>query len=375
MNINFQTVIDLKPTSRIVLPNGFLLCAGVRLAKPMVKDYYKGELGLDNPTDIIKVYTDADTLFDQAVIDGFDGSDVVISHPDGNKMTADNYKHHIIGTAKNVGQKDGYLVADLTIKDKQAIQLIQNDDIRQISLGYLAQLDMTGGTDERGQAYDARWILMTADHIAVVKQGRCGQDCQIGDSQNNPKEYFMKVTINGIEFEVADAPLAQAILHQSRELDGLKTGEIKVGDTAFSLDENKALQASIDKLINDNKALLSQNQSLKANQISDDEIEKRVRERVKTLDDAKQLDPNFVGDGKTVSQIRREIVSNLGDDKLVTAIVGDVKTANQADIDTAFKALVATSATIVADNALANVNIIQDTPKTFDKSKLWENKQ
>lgn len=36
MKIQFQTVIGLKPTSRIVLNNGFLLCVGVKLAKPMV---------------------------------------------------------------------------------------------------------------------------------------------------------------------------------------------------------------------------------------------------------------------------------------------------------------------------------------------------
>ena len=36
MKIQSQTVIGLKPTSRIVLNNGFLLCVGVKLAKPMV---------------------------------------------------------------------------------------------------------------------------------------------------------------------------------------------------------------------------------------------------------------------------------------------------------------------------------------------------
>lgn len=406
MKIQFQTVIDLKSASRIVLNNGFLLCVGVKLAKPMVKDYYAGELGLDGhkPTDVIKVYTSADTLFSQAVMMGFDGADVVMSHPKGNQVTSDNYKEHIIGTAKQVRQDDGYLVADLVIKDKWAIGAIQEHDIKQISLGYLAQLDNTAGMTDTGQAFDGQWVNMVADHVAVVKAGRCGDDCAIGDelagnqltneqinqstnqSTNqliNQQEGFMKVTINGIEFDVADAPLAQAINQQTDELTRLRQGKIKVGDTAFGLTESKAVQATIDKLVGDNKALISENERLKANQIQPEDIDKLVAERVKTIDDAKKINPHVITDGKTAQAIKTEVVTAKANDKLVQAIVGDVKTAEQSIIDTAFKALVAvmdSGADIkpvphATDTALQSLNNIGDEKanQPFDKTKMWQN--
>lgn len=201
----------------------------------------------------------------------------------------------------------------------------------------------------------------------------------------------MKVTINGIEFDVVDnAPLAQAINKQTAELEALKQGEIKVGDTAFGLTESKAVQATIDKLVGDNKALASENERLKANQIQPEDIENLVAERVKTLDDAKKINPQIVTDGKTVQAIKTEVVTAKADDKLVQAIVGDVKTAEPSAIDTAFKALVAVVDSMAdikpvphaTDTALQSLNGVGDekanqpfdkTNQPFDKTKMWQN--
>ena len=360
----------------------------VKLAKPMVKDYYAGELGVVDgrqPTDIIGIYTSPDVLFSQTVIDGFTASDVVMAHPKGNKITSDNYKDHIIGTAKNVRAENGYLVGDLIIKDKWAIYAIEDNDVKQISLGYAAELDMTAGVTETGQAYDGQWVAMVADHVAVVKNGRCGEDCAIGDQQtvNKPKEQSMKVTVNGIEFDVGDnAPLAQAINMQSAKLADLEKGELKIGDSAFNLTESKAVQATIDKLVADKAALADENATLKANQIKPEQIEQMVADRAKTIDEAKKLNPQIVADGKTVDAIRFEVVAAKSDDALVKAIVGDVAAAEQAAIDTAFKALVATADSKPqpnpADDALKNLNKVGDAKAAeavaFDKSKMWETK-
>lgn len=386
MKIRFQSVIDLKPTSRIKTPEGFLICTAVKLAKPMVKDYYTGELGIVDgrqPTDIIGIYTSPDVLFGQTVIDGFTASDVVMAHPKGNKITSDNYKDHIIGTAKNVRAENGYLVGDLIIKDKWAIYAIEDDDVKQISLGYAAELDMTAGVTETGQAYDGQWVAMVADHIAVVKNGRCGEDCAIGDQQtvNKPKEQSMKATVNGIEFDVGDnAPLAQAINMQSAKLADLEKGELKIGDSAFNLTEFKAVQATIDKLVADKAALADENATLKANQIKPEQIEQLVADRAKTIDEAKKLNPQIVADGKTVEAIKREIIAAKSDDALVKAIVGDVAQAEQSVIDTAFKALVATADSKPqpnpADDALKNLNKVgdakSDDAQAFDKSNMWK---
>lgn len=386
MKIRTNQVIDLKPTSRIRTPQGFLICKDVTLAKPMVKEYYAGELGIVDgfePTDIIKIYTSPDVLFSQPVIDGYNGSDTVMMHPKGNQLTSENYKDHVIGTAKNVRAENGYLVADLTIKDKWAIEAIEFDDIKQISLGYAAELDMTAGTTETGQEYQGQWVGMVADHVAVVREGRCGDDCKIGDKKTvNNEGKSMKVKIGNLEFDVGDnSTLAQAINAQSQELDALKTGELKVGDQSFGLSEIKATQATIDKLVGDNKALSDANAELQAKQVTPEQVEALVADRVATIDNAKKLNDKIVTDGKSSEQIRRDVVLANADNSLVKAIIADsVADAEQSDIDKTFKALLATAnskpSVVAADAALNELNPTNvgdaDKDKPFDKSNMWK---
>lgn len=384
MKIKINQVIDLKPTSRIKTPQGFLICKDVTLAKPMIKEYYAGEIGIADgfeATDVIGIYTPPDVLFGQSVIDGFTASDVVMMHPKGNQLNSDNYKDHVIGTAKNVRADNGYLVADLTIKDKWAIEAIEYDDIKQISLGYAAELDMTAGETETGQAYHGQWVGMVADHVAVVREGRCGDDCKIGDKQTVNTEKGMKVKIGNLEFDVGDnSTLAQAITAQNAELDALKGSELKVGDQAFSLSELNATQATIDKLVADNKALAETNTELEAKQTTPEQVEALVADRVATIDNAKKLNDKIITDGKSSEQIRRDVITAKADDKLVKAIVGDsVVDAEQSAIDTAFKALLATADTKqvnAADGALNGLNNPNvgdaDKDKPFDKSQMWK---
>lgn len=387
MKIKTNQVIDLKPTKRIRTPQGFLICKDVTLAKPMVKEYYAGELGVVDgfePTDIINIYTPPDVLFGQPVIDGYNGSDTVMMHPKGNQLTSENYKEHVIGTAKNVRAENGYLVADLTIKDKWAIEAIEFDDVKQISLGYAAELDMTAGTTETGQEYHGQWVGMVADHVAVVREGRCGDDCKIGDRQTVIKSEAnsMKVKIGNLEFDVGDnSTLAQAINAQSNELDALKKGELKVGDQKFGMSELTATQATIDKLVGDNKALSDSNKELTEKQVTPEQVEALVADRVATIDNAKKLNEVIVTDGKSSEQIRREVVTANADSTLVKAIIGDsVADAEQSDIDKTFKALLATAGSkqtvIAADAALNNLNNTNigdaDKDKPFDKSNMWK---
>ena len=385
MKIKINQVIDLKPTSRIKTPQGFLICKDVTLAKPMVKKYYAGELGIVDgfePTDIINIYTPPDVLFNQSVIDGFTASDVAMQHPKGNQLNSDNYKDHVIGTAKNVRTENGYLVADLTIKDKWAIEAIEYDDVKQISLGYAAELDMTAGTTETGQAYHGQWVGVVADHVAVVREGRCGDDCKIGDKQTVIVEKSMKVKIGNLEFDVGDnTTLAQAINAQSQELDAIKGGELKVGDQKFNLSELTATQATIDKLVADNKALNELTTELEAKQTTPEQIEALVADRVATIDNAKKLNDKIVTDGKSSEQIRRDVITAKADDNLVKAIVGDsIANAEQSAIDTAFKALLATADSkppiIAADAALSNLNNTNvgdaDKGQAPKKSEMWK---
>lgn len=391
MKLQLTSVVDLQPTSRIKTQQGFLFCKDARLAKPMVKDYYAAELGaIDGfePTDIIKIYTSPAVLFADAVIQSFEGADITIRHPKGNQLTANNYRDYVIGTAKNVRTEDGYLVADLTIKDSWAVDSVLSKEAEQLSLGYSLDLEVKDGVTDAGQPYHAIVTTMIGDHIAIVEKGRCGDDCRIADqqtvNQSNPKkEQSMKVTVNGIEFDVGDnAPLAQAINNQTAELNTLKQANVSIGDQAFNVAnpaEAKAMQAVINTLVGDKKTLSDKVADLEKTQVTAEKLDALVADRVATIEAAKQLNDKLDTTGKTSEAIKREVVTAKAGDALVKAIVGDdASKAEAATIDIAFKALLATadSQTNVPNPTsvvLANMQTGdgKQENKPIDKTKMW----
>ncbi|MFH4233368.1 DUF2213 domain-containing protein, partial [Acinetobacter baumannii] len=96
------------------------------------------------------------------------------------------------------------------------------------------------------------------NHVALVKYGRCGGDCRIGDKQQTPpKGKTMEVIVNGIRFNIGDnTPLADALKQQQEQLENMKAAKLKVGDKQFSIgDELGAIQAVVDQLHAEKTAL------------------------------------------------------------------------------------------------------------------------
>ncbi|MFV5384335.1 DUF2213 domain-containing protein [Acinetobacter junii] len=324
MKLIYQLKIgDFAPseTTRSFTQEGYLKCVNVRLAKaPQVRQYYAYQFpSLDgySADQTINVYTPAEELFKPESVASFNKVDATDYHPPKNEINASNWKDYHIGYCENVSQEGNYLIGDLLIKDKISIDLIQSNERIEMSLGYAAVLVLESGIAPDGTPYQAKFINFVGNHMALVKYGRCGGDCRIGDQNQYPKEdKTMEVTVNGIRFDIGDnKPLADALKIQDEQLKNLKAAKLKVGDHQFSIgDELTAVKAVVDKLHTDKATLEQKVGDLEKNQITPEKLEQAATERATVIADAKAL---------------------------VTALLGSVSVgdAKLDQIDTTFRAL------------------------------------
>ena len=370
---------DFAPSqsSRTLTQEGFLLCVGAKLAKaPQVRNYYPEEFGgIEGFKEgfAFGVYTSADELFSKATIASAEGKDATDSHPPGNQVNAATWRGYSVGDLTNVREEDGYLVGDLLIKDKNAIEQIQTNEKIELSLGYGADLILETGVAPDGTPYHAVFRNIQVNHVALVHYGRCGGACRVGDHKPNPKGKKMEVKINGIRFEIGDnQALADALAQQESQLENLKAAKLKIGDKEFSIaTELGAVQAVADQLTTSNKELTEKIPALEANQATPEKLEAMATERATVIQDAKKLDPNIKTDGCTCEQIKRDAVKAKAGDALVSAVLGGVTVgdAKPDQIDTVFRALSATAGAMNPANLL-----FQPTPASVGDEKRPEPK-
>ncbi|WP_156189143.1 DUF2213 domain-containing protein [Acinetobacter indicus] len=343
---------DFAPSqsSRSLTTEGFLLCVGAKLAKaPQVRSYYPEEFGgIEGFKEgyAFGIYTSADELFSKATIASAEGRDTTNSHPPGNQVNAATWRHYSVGELNNVREENGYLVGDLLIKDKTAIEMIQTNEKIELSLGYAADLIIESGVADDGTPYHAVFKNIQVNHVALVYQGRCGGDCRVADHNPNPKGNKMEVKINGIRFEVGDnQALVDALAQQETQLENLKAAKLKIGDQEFSVaTELDAVQAVADKLVKDHKELAEKVPELEANQVTPEKLETLAADRAELIQDAKKIDPNIKTEGCTCEQIKRDVVAAKAGDALVVAVLGGVSVGDAKPelIDTVFRAILAT---------------------------------
>ncbi|HEO1829084.1 DUF2213 domain-containing protein [Acinetobacter baumannii] len=174
---NFYTTGQLGRT-RETTPEGYLLCRDVPLARIGKLLYADGEVPVtaDN-SGLIIIERGEDVLFDPRTIASFEGKPVTDDHPKG-WVTPENWKKLSNGTAHDVrrgeDEDSDCLVADLLITDKDMIDAVMKGKV-EISLGYDA--DYTEISVGKGIQTN-----IFGNHIALVKKGRCGSRCKIGDS-------------------------------------------------------------------------------------------------------------------------------------------------------------------------------------------------
>lgn len=182
----YYTAESLGP-NRERTPDGFLICYDVPVARIGEMVYGPGEvpvelgLGRDGR---VRVTRSAAEVFDKRSMASLNGKPVTDDHPpvDVDPKNWSFYtKGVVVSPRRGEGEQDDFLLADLIIFDEEMIEDIEAGK-REVSCGYnpeyLQVLD--AGTQEpiqgRGEQVKIRY-----NHLALVKAGRCGPHCAIGD--------------------------------------------------------------------------------------------------------------------------------------------------------------------------------------------------
>ena len=165
--------------------DGRLHVADCRISAARVNEYIGSEIPNHEslklePSRLYKLYRTPAAL--RAAAPSFENMPLLLAHV---AVSAESpQKMLTVGTVSNVRWLAPYLVADLAVWDKAAIEGIQSGACREISCGYRYTVDMTPGKTPDGESYDGRMVSpLTANHVALVPQGRVGPDCMVGDAK------------------------------------------------------------------------------------------------------------------------------------------------------------------------------------------------
>jgi hypothetical protein len=191
------------------MPNGFLVCKNVPIARTGIQDYQGSELGIeDSPDEMFQVHREESEVFDPAALASFEGVSFVDEHPP-HDVTVDNSSYLTRGFVKDVRRGDGAdsdkMIADIIITDANVIAEIESGK-REISCGYKCDYE----TDEQGRIFQRN---IRGNHVALVGKGRAGNTVAIKDEkpQNQPKSErstrFMKKPKNTKKAKAADKGL------------------------------------------------------------------------------------------------------------------------------------------------------------------------
>lgn len=220
---------------RSFTPEGFLLCQDVPLARTGEMLYGPGEtpLKVGDAGYLICERTE-DQVFRPEFLASFEGKPVVNDHPrDPNGVHPGNWRVLAVGTVINPRRGTGdllnFIVADLLITDAEAIRCVMEDDKREVSAGYEAEYEQL--KPGRGRQYD-----MIANHVALVKSGRCGSRCAIGDED----------TLTGDEMRARTNDHA-ATLDQNHPIAQWWTAVRQKVRDAFARKDQAALDAILDR--------------------------------------------------------------------------------------------------------------------------------
>lgn len=172
---NTRIVLDSK-SNRYFDENGFLVIKDNKIAKAGVFDYLGREISDSLPeTEIYKVYRAWEELEKSAK--DFEGMPVKFGHE---WVQPEKRDIKIGAVSGEVKLEEPYLIADIKIYDKDAIEEITNKGIVDLSPGYRAHYKQESG-EYNGEKYEFKQEDIKYNHLAVVENGRSGKEVRIAD--------------------------------------------------------------------------------------------------------------------------------------------------------------------------------------------------
>lgn len=162
---------------------GFL-AVRARAARAGIYDYLGIELDREGkhfqPNQVVKVYRPPEEVFSRDSVHSFLLKPITDDHPT-EPVTAANWKDYARGVNAGAMRDGDYLAFDLVVMDAKAIEAIDAGK-KELSNGYASEIVIGAGKTPDGQHYDAMQTQIRGNHIALVKAGRAGPECRIGDA-------------------------------------------------------------------------------------------------------------------------------------------------------------------------------------------------
>ena len=175
--------------------NGFLHVKISPLTRVQVAPYYGREipgfeeLGLERDK-IYYGYRPEEELKKESTINSVNGIPIQLRH---HADFADNpAKETRIGaTGTEATYKSPFLMNSLHFFDKKAIDLIESDAMKELSLAYRYKPDFKSSGEVNGQKYDFTMRDLSGNHLALVEKGRAGREVLVYDENPNSQGGIM----------------------------------------------------------------------------------------------------------------------------------------------------------------------------------------
>lgn len=347
-----------------ITPQGYLKTTA-KITKGTVLQYYGHEIGLTDSraNKLVDVNRTIEELSKPETLKSIDGMPITITHPDKKSVDAKDWKNKTVGHVQNPRVEGNYIVCDAFIQDAPAIELLKNQDIRELSVGY----EPADIQEENGKFYHKN---IKVNHIAIVAEGRAGSDCRLNDSKPKttgaklmPKKNKLLALIDSFRQRLNDAEgdlskeeinkQIDELMAQLEEVQGKEDEEskAKADELQKQIDELKAKLETLnddDPDANDDKdaRIAELTAELEEVKTERDELKARVEELEAEKDmgsvvtDAKSRFPKVkLNDAKTARDVRVSVLVDHG-----VYSKDQASKLTDTEIRAAYAGLVATSA-------------------------------
>lgn len=204
------------------------LAVRARAARTGVYQYTGREVDPNNEhglrdTAIVNVLRDEATVFDTVAAHSFIGKPITDTHPSV-PVNSTNWRDHARGVVMGALRDGEYLAFDLLLTDAATIAKV-DAGTRELSNGYRAELEFGDFKAGDGTACQVRQSKITGgNHVALVRDGRAGKDCAIGDAATcepvptnfldhlKTEKPVKTMLIDGLTVDIANADTAQATI-------------------------------------------------------------------------------------------------------------------------------------------------------------------
>lgn len=300
---------DKVPLEGCRRDSGGNLVGTLRAARTGIQLYAGYEVGRPDLR-VVRVYRPESEVFHADSMRSYAGAPITIDHPP-ESVTPQNWKDYARGElASEEIVRDGESVkVPFILRDAGAIEIVEEGDRREASMGYEAVLDWTPGTSPKGEAYDAVQKGIRINHLAVVRQARGGPSLRIGDSNMadvnlNASTALRTILVDGLQVSTTDAGAAAieklqgTITGRDAEIERLK------GEVTTHLKAIETKDGEIEGL----------KQQVKDAAVTPEKLNDMATARAALITDAQKVFPKVDTAGKTDAEIRSACVAHkMGD--------------------------------------------------------------